>query len=132
MLVKQWMSDQGLSQAPLMVFSGHWKAEAAAWFASASQVGGAKVQELDISDARRTELRELVRYLQARTPVKLRAVAYITHLAELSDIPPMPPPVRWLQAGSQPLVYQPGFEDSQGAEPWVPHMMRVVHKRPLR
>ena len=129
MLVKQWMRDQHLSQPPLMVFSGYWKADAVAWFARASLADQALVQDMDISDARRTELRELVKYLQARQPVQLRAVDYITHLAELSEYPPMPPPVGWLRAGAQPMVYQPGFEDLEGAVPYTPHMMRVVHKR---
>lgn len=128
-LVKQWMRDRDLSQAPLMAVSGYWKADAAAWFARASQGGQALVQDMDIKEERRRELKDLVIYLQAKNPVKLRAVGYITYLANLSNFPPMPAPIAWLHAGAQPRVYLPGYQDSEGAEPYEPHNMRVVFKR---
>jgi hypothetical protein len=128
-LVKQWMSDQGLSQPPVLVSPGFWKQTTAEWFERASQAGRGQVEEMNISDARRTELREVAKYLLARTPVRQRAVAYMQYLAELPTEPPMPSPIAWLGAGPQPRVYQPGHADSQGPEAFAPHMMQVVYRK---
>ena len=129
LLMKQWMRDRHLSQPPLLVFPGFWKADAIAWLAKAAPGGAPMVEEMKIKDKRRREYKALQTYLEGRAPVKERGVAYMKYLAALGKTPPMPLPIAWLR-NVQPLLYQQGLEDSEGPEPFAPHMMSVVHKRP--
>jgi hypothetical protein len=127
-LVKQWMSDEGLSQPPLLTYPEQMRADAYNFFASLNSPYQV-LQRIRLTPERVVELKTLGEFLARYGDTYTRGAKYLLDLCSEAKVPRTVPDLEFLRIPRSFATLRPEVKDAAVPSVMIPWTLKATYSR---